>query len=65
MARHIMDKANEAGCECASIPSQTMRDFWEALASVVDGSLEKVSIVDIPSWSDAEPFCRRSRLCVS
>ena len=50
MARHIKDKGNEAGCECASIPSRTIRDFWEALASVVDGSFEKVSIVDIPSW---------------
>ena len=49
MARHIKDKANEPSCECASIPSQTIRDFWEALASVVHGSFEKVSVVDIPS----------------
>jgi hypothetical protein len=44
LARHTKDKANEQSCECASIPSQTMRDFWEALASVVCGSFEKVSV---------------------
>jgi hypothetical protein len=44
LARHTKDKANEQSCECASIPSQTIRDFWEALASVVHGSFEKVSI---------------------
>jgi hypothetical protein len=50
MARHIKDKANELGCECASIPSKTIRDFWEALASVVHGSFEKVSMVDVQSF---------------
>jgi hypothetical protein len=49
MARHIKDKANEPSCECASIPSQTIRNFWEALASVVHNSFEKVSAADIPS----------------
>jgi hypothetical protein len=43
LARHTKDKANEQSCECASIPSQTIRDFWDALASVVHGSFEKVS----------------------
>ena len=43
-ARHI--KANMSGCECAFIPSQTIHNFWEALASVVQGSFEKVSAVD-------------------
>ena len=43
LARHSKDKANERSCECASIPSQTVRDFWEALASVVYGGFEKVS----------------------
>ena len=43
LARHIEDKANEQGCECASIPSQTIGLFWEALASVVHRSFEKVS----------------------
>jgi hypothetical protein len=43
MARHFRDTGI---CSCASIPSQTMRNFWEALASVVHGSFEKVSMVD-------------------
>ncbi len=44
LACHTKDKANEQSCECASIPSQTIHDFWEALASVVHGSFEKVSV---------------------
>jgi len=51
MARHTKDNANELSCECASISSQTMRYFWEALASVVNGSFKKVSGVDVPSYS--------------
>jgi hypothetical protein len=47
MVRHIKDGAIE-GCECASIPGQTIREFWEALSSVVVGSFEKVSVVDVP-----------------
>jgi hypothetical protein len=43
MACHIK---NDPSCECATIPSQTIRDFWEALASAVDASFEKVSEVD-------------------
>jgi hypothetical protein len=31
------------GCECGSISSQTIHEFWEALESVVNCSLEKVS----------------------
>jgi hypothetical protein len=46
LARHVKVKANERGCRCALIPSQTMRDFWEALASVVDSGFDKVSDVD-------------------
>lgn len=41
LMRHTKDNANEQGCECASILSQTIRDFWEALASVVHGSFRK------------------------
>ena len=48
MARHIANKV--FNCECASIPSETIREFWEALASVVDGSFENVSVVDVPSY---------------
>ena len=43
LARHTRDKADEQGCECASIPSQTIGLFWEALASVVHGSFKTVS----------------------
>jgi hypothetical protein len=46
MARHVKDKANELGCKCASIPSYIMRNFWEALVSVVDGGFDKVSGID-------------------
>jgi hypothetical protein len=53
MARHIVNRVkdpdSERQCECASIPSQIIRDFWDALASVVDGSFEKASVVDVPS----------------
>jgi BTB/POZ domain len=48
MSRHTRD-ADARSCECAFIPSQTIRDFWEALASVVHGSFKKVSGVDVPS----------------
>jgi hypothetical protein len=49
MARHIKNTHN---CQCTtSIHSQTIRDFWAALASVINGSFEKVSVVvvDVPS----------------
>ena len=46
MARHTEDTAHSRCCKCGSIPSQTIREFWEALASVVDGSFEKVSVVN-------------------
>jgi hypothetical protein len=49
MVRHAKDKASQPSCECASISSQTIRDFWDALASVVNGSFEKVCVIDIPS----------------
>ncbi|KAF8472307.1 hypothetical protein DFH94DRAFT_696019 [Russula ochroleuca] len=41
MVRHTKVKANENNCKCGSISSQTIRDFWEALTSVVYGSFEK------------------------
>ena len=46
MSSHIKATAAVNTCECASIPSQTIREFWEALASVVHGSYSRVSIVD-------------------
>jgi hypothetical protein len=44
MVRHTKGVASE-GCECASMPSETIRGFWEALASVVHGSFKKVKTV--------------------
>jgi hypothetical protein len=50
MARHIKDKAHTLTCECVSIHSQTIRNFWIAFASVVDGSFKKVSICYVQSY---------------
>ena len=49
MVRHTKDMATQPTCECASIPSHTIREFWDALASVVDGTFEKASMVNVPS----------------
>ncbi len=54
MAHHLDDNYYDMGkkytiCECALIPSQTIRQFWEALVSVVHGSFEMVIVVDIQS----------------
>jgi hypothetical protein len=49
MAHHLEDKSKRSTCKCASIPSQTIRQFWEALVSVVDDSFEKVIVVDMQS----------------
>ena len=49
---HHLQVANKECCKCASIPSRTMRSFWEALAFIVDSSFEKVShvsAVDMPN----------------
>ena len=46
MVRHVRN-GNSTLCECASIPTQTIREFWEALAGVVHGSFEKVSLVGV------------------
>jgi len=36
-------------CTCISIPGhwQTIRNFWEALMSVIDGCFDKVSTIDV------------------
>ena len=49
MVRHIGPFQNEFRdiCACASIPSQNIREFWAALASVVHGSFEKASELDV------------------
>jgi hypothetical protein len=51
MLSHINATAARNTCECASIPSRTIRNFWEALASVVHGSYDRVSFVDVSSCS--------------
>ena len=52
MARHTKDNADARDCECVSIPSQTIRNFWEALTSVVHDSFKKVSMVGVQSYGD-------------
>jgi hypothetical protein len=47
LARHSTEGAQNLDCACGSIPSQTIRNFWQALTSVVDGSFEKVSVIYI------------------
>ena len=51
MSNHIKATAAVNTCQCASIPSQTIRNFWEALASVVHGSYDRVSVIDVPACS--------------
>jgi hypothetical protein len=46
MARHNRDDS----CECALISSQIIREFWEALTSVVDGSFKKASRLCAPNY---------------
>jgi hypothetical protein len=58
MARHVQvtrnSRSRTARCECTSIHSQTIRDFWAALASVIHGSFEKASVVlaVVPSYRE-------------
>ncbi len=64
MTRHINDGRN-GRCECTSISSQTIHEFWGALVSAVHGSFEKVSVVDIQSCLGYLSFHRQSRLYLS
>ena len=50
MSRHIKATSAANNCECASIPTRTIRNFWEALTLVVCGSYDRVSVVDVPSY---------------
>jgi hypothetical protein len=47
MSSHVnaTDAAN--ACECAPIPSQVIREFWEKLTSVVHDSFKKVNLFDL------------------
>jgi BTB/POZ domain len=46
---HMEVESGNPRCECHYIRSQTIREFWEALESVVDGSFKKVSLLDVES----------------
>jgi hypothetical protein len=61
MARHLQFTLQFGmfDCECSSIPSQTIREFWEALASVVNSSFTKVSGMICGAAQDIEPFTGR------
>ena len=65
LARHLENKPLQHRCTCSSIPKQTIRNFWRALASVVDASFQEVSITHIHLWSQGSSHCRQSRLCLS
>ena len=67
MARHIQYTFAPtiwSSCQCAYIPSQSIRDFWEALASAVHGSFEKVNVVTVIHGVayNVEFFYRQSQL---
>jgi hypothetical protein len=48
LARHIGDEAkSQKRCACVSLPSQAIRNFWNALASVVHSSFEEVGVIDV------------------
>jgi len=47
LALHLEDDSRDDSCACGSIPTQTIRNFWRALESVVDASFKEVSIIDI------------------
>jgi hypothetical protein len=66
MACHLRHVDREL-CECASMSSQTIRKFWEALSSVVLGSFEKVSVIDLPELYRMLNLLlyRQSQLCFS
>jgi hypothetical protein len=67
MARHIKNNAKSySNCQCASIHSQTIRDFWAALASVIQGGFEKVSVVVVvPSCQGLGSFYRQCQFYLS
>jgi hypothetical protein len=47
-ALHLQSKAqSSATCSCVGMSTQIIRTFWEALAAVVHGAIEKVRKVDV------------------
>ena len=65
LVRHVGDGARSNGCACASITSQTIHDFWQALKSVYNGSLVKVCVVDETKLSMSQSLSRQGRLYLS
>jgi hypothetical protein len=47
LARHTEAESGNSRCKCICISGQTVCNFWEALASIINGSFEKVSAIDI------------------
>ena len=47
LVHHMKVKSGNSRCACVLRPTQTICNFWEALTSVVDGSFEKVSVIDV------------------
>ena len=46
MTRHIKNASGgDVVCECESISSRTVHEFWKVLESVVNGSFERVSVM--------------------
>ena len=45
LACHMEAQSSDSRCACVLMPTQTIREFWEALSSVVDRSFEKVSVI--------------------
>jgi BTB/POZ domain len=47
LARHIKDEGGNHRCACVSISPRTIRNFWEALASVVRNSFNEVRMIQL------------------
>ncbi|KAI9454465.1 hypothetical protein BJY52DRAFT_1225079 [Lactarius psammicola] len=60
-ARHIRDETSRSTtCPCASIPSQAVRTFWEALTTVVHGTMDKADstlalVKEEPTSENSDP----------
>jgi len=65
LVRHVGDSARSNGCACASITSQTIHNFWQALKSVYISSLVKVCVVDVTRLSMSQSLSRQGRLYLS
>jgi len=65
MAHHVKHKVQRSCCKCPYIPSQSIREFCVASASVVDNSFVKVSGMICGAAQDMEPLVQaESALCL-